>query len=115
MLVLSRGPNQTVVIEGGIRVTVLELRGGKVRLGFDAPRSIGIWRGELDISHAGDRRSGISKVQKDRLIAAISEKTAALSKQIDDGAVHRSERIMEQSEALYMARGVVSKFLDKPA
>lgn len=47
MLVLSRKNFQTVEIDGGIRVTVLETRNGKVKLGFEAPSNVPINRGEV--------------------------------------------------------------------
>jgi carbon storage regulator len=48
MLVLSRKKNETVVIAGGdIVVTVLEIRGDKVRLGIDAPKDTSIHRSEV--------------------------------------------------------------------
>lgn len=47
MLVLSRRGGQTVVIGGGIVVTVVEVRDGRVRLGFDAPRDVPVNRGEV--------------------------------------------------------------------
>jgi carbon storage regulator len=47
MLVLSRKINETIVIDGDIRITVVGLRGSQVRLGFEAPDSVGISRQEL--------------------------------------------------------------------
>lgn len=47
MLVLSRKKNETIVIDDQIRVTVLEVRGDKVRLGIDAPKDVGIHREEV--------------------------------------------------------------------
>jgi carbon storage regulator len=47
MLVLSRKLNQTIVINGNIRITVVGLRGNQVRLGIEAPDSIEILRQEL--------------------------------------------------------------------
>jgi carbon storage regulator len=47
MLVLTRSPNQSVVIDGGIKVTVISVRGEKVRLGFEAPDHVGIVREEI--------------------------------------------------------------------
>jgi carbon storage regulator len=47
MLVLSRKPGEKVVIGGGITVTVLEVVGGRIRLGVEAPGDVRILRGEL--------------------------------------------------------------------
>lgn len=47
MLVLTRSVNEAVVIDDEITVTVLSIHGGKVRLGFDAPREIPILREEV--------------------------------------------------------------------
>ena len=47
MLVLSRKPGEQVVIGDGITLTVVEVRGGRVRLAFDAPAQVGILRAEL--------------------------------------------------------------------
>jgi carbon storage regulator len=46
MLVLSRKPGEKVVLDN-ITVTVLEVKGNRIRLGFDAPESVDIIRGEL--------------------------------------------------------------------
>jgi carbon storage regulator len=47
MLVLTRKPNESIIIGNDIVLTVLEVVGSKVRLGFQAPASVGIWRKEL--------------------------------------------------------------------
>jgi carbon storage regulator len=47
MLALSRKPGEKVVIGNGITLTVLEVRGKRVRLAFDAPEHVRILRGEL--------------------------------------------------------------------
>lgn len=47
MLVLSRKADQVIVIDGSIRVRVLEVVGSRVRLGIEAPREVGIVREEL--------------------------------------------------------------------
>ena len=47
MLVLTRRPNQSIVIGGGIVVTVLEVRGDQVRLGIKAPRDVDVHRDEV--------------------------------------------------------------------
>jgi carbon storage regulator len=47
MLVLSRKHGESVVIGGGITVTVLKMKGNVVQLGFDAPKEVSIRRSEL--------------------------------------------------------------------
>lgn len=47
MLVLSRKKNESVVVDGSIRITVVEVRGDKVRLGIEAPKDIPVHRSEI--------------------------------------------------------------------
>ncbi|HQZ63525.1 MAG TPA: carbon storage regulator [Planctomycetaceae bacterium] len=47
MLVLSRKIGESIHIAGGIRVTVTEIRGGRVRLSIDAPADVRVLRKEI--------------------------------------------------------------------
>lgn len=47
MLVLSRKKNERIVVGDNIAITVVEIRGDKVRLGFEAPRDIRVHRQEV--------------------------------------------------------------------
>ncbi len=47
MLVLSRKKNESIVINDNIVVTVIDIRGNKVRLGFEAPNDVPIHRREV--------------------------------------------------------------------
>ncbi|MBX7167656.1 MAG: carbon storage regulator [Pirellulales bacterium] len=47
MLVLSRRKGETIVIDNDIRVTVLEVKGNRVKLGVEAPSGIRIARHEV--------------------------------------------------------------------
>ena len=47
MLVLSRKKGETIKISDEITIVVTEIHGDRVALGIDAPRSMGIRRGEL--------------------------------------------------------------------
>lgn len=47
MLVLSRNLGERIVIGNNVIVTVLEIRGDRVRLGFDGPSEVPIHREEL--------------------------------------------------------------------
>lgn len=48
MLVLARKKNEVIRIGNDIVITVLDVRGSTVRLGFDAPKDVVILRGELE-------------------------------------------------------------------
>jgi carbon storage regulator len=47
MLVLSRKKNESIVINNDIVVTVVEIRGDKVRLGIVAPKTVPVHRQEV--------------------------------------------------------------------
>ncbi|MEP3477982.1 MAG: carbon storage regulator CsrA [Fuerstiella sp.] len=53
MLVLSRKVDESIVIGNEITVTVIDIRGDRIRLGIDAPRVIDVHRKEIyDAIHA---------------------------------------------------------------
>jgi len=47
MLVLSRQRDETIVIGDDIEVTIVDIRGEKVRLGVNAPRNVSVHRKEI--------------------------------------------------------------------
>ena len=56
MLVLSRGKHQVITIGDNIRITVVEVRGGHVKIGIDAPRELQVLRAELTEDRGDDER-----------------------------------------------------------
>lgn len=60
MLVLSRRLNEQIIIGDSIVITVVEIRGDKVRLGIDAPQNISVHRREVyeAAKRNGSERSG---------------------------------------------------------
>jgi carbon storage regulator len=55
MLVLSRKKNESIVINNDVTVTVVEIRGDKVRLGIVAPKEVPVHRQEVfDAIHSKD-------------------------------------------------------------
>ena len=56
MLVLSRKKNESIVINNDVIVTVVEIRGDKVRLGIVAPKEVPVHRQEVfDAIHSKDQ------------------------------------------------------------
>ncbi len=47
MLVFSRKKNEQIVIDESIVITVVEIRGDKVRLGIEAPKEVPVHRREI--------------------------------------------------------------------
>ena len=47
MLVLSRQSDEAIIIGDNIRVTIVEVRGDKVRIGIEAPRDVTVHRQEM--------------------------------------------------------------------
>ena len=47
MLVLSRQKDESIMIGSDVEITIVDVRGGKVRLGITAPRSIPVHRREV--------------------------------------------------------------------
>ena len=47
MLVLSRKKNESIVIRDDIIITLVDIRGDKVRLGIEAPKEVAVHRREV--------------------------------------------------------------------
>lgn len=64
MLTLSRKAGEALIINDNVTVTVLEIRGDKVRLGIEAPADVGVWRSEIYVTlgqDIGDPEQAIHK------------------------------------------------------
>ncbi|MDQ6925751.1 MAG: carbon storage regulator [Candidatus Eremiobacteraeota bacterium] len=79
MLILGRKPGDTVVIDGGITVTVLACEKGGVRLGFSAPDAITILRGEILRQVAEEnRRAAAAPPNAAHVLAGLFPKPASV-------------------------------------
>ncbi|BCN92925.1 hypothetical protein THMIRHAM_07100 [Thiomicrorhabdus immobilis] len=47
MLVLTRRESESLIIGGNIKLTILAVKGGQVRVGIEAPQEVSIHREEL--------------------------------------------------------------------
>lgn len=65
MLVLSRQRDQTIMIGDDIEITVVDVRGDKVRLGINAPASVTVHRKEVYEAIKRENRNASQVSQED--------------------------------------------------
>ena len=59
MLVLTRKAGEKIVLGNSTILTVIEIKGGTVRLGFEAPAAVSIYRDEVYREIAGANREAM--------------------------------------------------------
>lgn len=66
MLILGRRPGDTLIIDGGIKIVVLQCDRSGVRLGIEAPSDVTILRGEIvnQIADENKRANVVSDAQE---------------------------------------------------
>jgi carbon storage regulator len=67
MLVLSRKATEKIVIGENITITVVEIRGDRIRIGIEAPKDVTVDRAEVAIART------LSDSQRNRELAFVSE------------------------------------------
>lgn len=60
MLVLSRQRDESIMIGDDIEVTVVDIRGEKVRLGISAPQQVSVHRKEVWLAIRKEDRRGLA-------------------------------------------------------
>jgi len=79
MLVLSRQRDESIIIGDNVQITVVDIRGDKVRLGIEAPAEISVHRKEVfdAIQRENRKAAGLSA---DEVPAAAPAKRSARSR-----------------------------------
>lgn len=73
MLVLSRKLGETIVIDGNIKVEIVQVDGQRVRLGITAPRDVPIRRSELaPQTPIGEARAEVPEAEVPEEVSAHS-------------------------------------------
>lgn len=91
MLVLSRQRDETIMIGDEIEITIVDIRGDKVRLGITAPTRIAVHRKEVyeairrENQQAAEHAASLDKSDLGRLAPAISPGPARLRTQARAG------------------------------
>ncbi len=69
MLVLSRQRDQSIIIGDNIVITIVDVRGDKVKLGIEAPREISVHRQEVyEAIQRENRQAALLKPEDVRLL-----------------------------------------------
>ncbi|MFC5401749.1 carbon storage regulator [Cohnella soli] len=61
MLVLARKKGQSIIVQPGIEITVLDMEGDTVKIGVSAPREVQVMRKELLVSVQEENRQSVGK------------------------------------------------------
>lgn len=69
MLVLSRQRDQTIIIGDDIEITIVDIRGDKVRIGINAPRNVTVHRKEIYDAVKRENQSASSMKPQDLPVA----------------------------------------------
>ncbi len=81
MLVLSRQKDESIVIGDDVEITIVDVRGDKVRLGINAPREISVHRKEIyqaiQREKAENGENGNGKAEKINPDSAVEKKSKA--------------------------------------
>jgi carbon storage regulator len=73
MLILSRKTGDAIVIDGGIRIVIVQCDRGGVRIGIDAPSDVTILRAELvDQAAAANTRAATHNITAGSLVESGS-------------------------------------------
>jgi|AntRauTorckE6833_2_1112554.scaffolds.fasta_scaffold51941_2 carbon storage regulator len=66
MLVLSRKKDETIIIgDNSVTVKIIEINGGQVKLGIEAPREVSIYREELYESIKDENMQSLTETKPD--------------------------------------------------
>jgi carbon storage regulator len=75
LLVLTRKPNQSIMIGDDIEISVLAIMGEKVRIGIQAPRSVPVFRREVYVEIQEDQETGEQRVDVGRALEELKSDT----------------------------------------
>jgi carbon storage regulator len=79
MLILARKPGEAIAIGDAIKIRVLEIKGGQVKIGIEAPDTVAVHREEIYLRIAEENRRAALEMPKDlsSVASALKAKNAA--------------------------------------
>src|SRR5687768_1797941 len=103
MLVLSRQRDETIMIGDDIEVTVVDIRGDKVRLGINAPKEISVHQKEVYDAIRRENRAAAQVKPED--LSGLGGKLGGGGGGGGGGAVQTAEGAVELAKPANAARG----------
>lgn len=75
MLILSRKPGESLIINEEIELKIIDVSGDKVKIGINAPQNVKILRSELKLTVESNRDavSGIAPKQLHNLLSGLKK------------------------------------------
>lgn len=97
MLVLTRKLQEQIRIGENITLTILRVKGSTVRLGIEAPRSVRVVRGELELEHPTLDRGDTANATTERAtVDTVLETADSAEPDADSGEPHGApNRLMQ--------------------
>ena len=86
MLILQRKPGESLVIGEDVRVSVVSIEGGRVRLAISAPPEVSILRSELLDAKLANQDSAVEEAAPAELLGLLGG--MPVSKQQEKGETH---------------------------
>ncbi|MBS4025228.1 MAG: carbon storage regulator CsrA [Clostridia bacterium] len=71
MLILTRKELETIILGNDIKITVLEVKDGQVRLGIEAPKEVAIYRKEIYDAIQAENRQAVATAKPVYLLGDI--------------------------------------------
>jgi carbon storage regulator len=75
VLVLTRKPNQSIMIGDDIEISVLAIMGEKVRIGIEAPRVVPVFRREVYVEIQEDQAADEARADLDTALEGLKSET----------------------------------------
>ncbi len=94
MLVLSRKRNESIIIDGTIIVTLIDIRGEAVRLGITAPSEISVHREE--VYETIKRNGGVARRAVPNALQAAQELNQQLAAALEAALKERDMLLVER-------------------
>ncbi len=73
MLVLTRKTNEEIVIGNDIRITIVEVAPGRVKIGISAPRHVRVDRAEIHEKKLGEQEAAVQQADVPVVVNRVAD------------------------------------------